>query len=297
LINKVINNLPFEAHLPGGYRFCGPGTKLQARLARGDKPINPLDSACRDHDIAYSQNRENVAARNAADKVLAHKAWQRVFAKDAGFGEKASAYAVTNVMNLKSKLGMGLKKKKKSTKKRTRKRPSKFGGGGKKKSSKNMSKKKKKMTSLKYIIKASSNTTAPGSSAKSIISTALKAAKSAIRESGGKNKIKLPRILPVSSKIGGVLPLIPLFAGLSATGALAGGAAGIFKAINQAKTARQQLDESKRHNKRMESIALGKGLYLKPYKTGLGLYLKPHSGQGLKKKARTKLTRSSTLKY
>ena len=122
---------------------------------------------------------------------------------------------------------------------------------------------------MKYIIKASSNTTAPGSSAKSIISTALKAAKSAIRESGGKNKIKLPRILPVSSKIGGVLPLIPLFAGLSATGALAGGAAGIFKAINQAKTARQQLDESKRHNKRMESIASGKGLYLRPYKTGL----------------------------
>lgn len=83
-----------------------------------------------------------------------------------------------------------------------------------------------------------------------------------------------------------------MFAGLSATGALAGGAAGIYKAINDAKSARQQLDESKRHNKTMESIALGKGLYLKPFKTGLGLYLKLYSGNGLKKKARFKFTRS-----
>lgn len=54
LLNRVINKLPFELHLPG-YQFCGPGTKLQARLNRGEKGINPLDAACREHDIAYSK--------------------------------------------------------------------------------------------------------------------------------------------------------------------------------------------------------------------------------------------------
>ena len=98
-------------------------------------------------------------------------------------------------------------------------------------------------------------------------------------------KVVFPRILSVSSRIGGTLPfLIPLFVGLSATGALAGGAAGVAKAVNEARAARDQLKESKRHNNTMEAIALGKGLYLKPYKAGLGLYLKPYPGYGLKKK-------------
>ena len=37
----------------------------------------------------------------------------------------------------------------------------------------------------------------------------------------------------------------------------------------------------------MEAIALGKGLYLQPYRKGLGLYLKPYPGYGLKKKKRS----------
>ena len=65
-----------------------------------------------------------------------------------------------------------------------------------------------------------------------------------------------------------------MFAGLSATGALAGGAAGIAKAVNNARSARGQLKENKRHNITMETIAVvkGRGLYLKPYKSGMGLY-------------------------
>lgn len=87
-------------------------------------------------------------------------------------------------------------------------------------------------------------------------------------------KVKPPRVIEVP-KTGGILPLIPIFAGLSALGALSGGAAGIAKAVNDAKAAKQELEESQRHNKTMEAIALrGKGLYLKPYKSGLGLFLK-----------------------
>lgn len=74
-------------------------------------------------------------------------------------------------------------------------------------------------------------------------------------------------------KTGGVLPLIPLSAALSALGRLSGGAAGMVKAVNDARAARQQLQEWQRHNKTMEAVAMGKGLYLKPYKTGLGLFL------------------------
>jgi len=104
-LDKLINKLSFELHLPG-YLHCGPGTKLKARLARGDKPINQLDAACKEHDITYSLNKDNIEVRNAADKVLANKAWERVLARDSSFEEKAAVYGVTNVMNLKSKLGM-----------------------------------------------------------------------------------------------------------------------------------------------------------------------------------------------
>ena len=110
ILNNILNKLPVELHIPG-YRFCGPGTNLKKRLARGDSGINPLDSACKEHDIAYFQNREDVSKRNLADKILADKAWDRVIAKDSNFGEKSAAYAITNIMKAKSKLGMGVKKK------------------------------------------------------------------------------------------------------------------------------------------------------------------------------------------
>lgn len=104
------------------------------------------------------------------------------------------------------------------------------------------------------------------------IKTALFAAKKLLK----KNKsVQIPRIIPLP-KTGGVLPLIPIFAGLSALGSLAGGASGIMKALNEAKGAKEQLAELQRHNKHMEAVAIrnGRGLYLTPYKSGLGIYLK-----------------------
>ena len=78
-------------------------------------------------------------------------------------------------------------------------------------------------------------------------------------------------------KVGGVLPLIPIFAALSALGSLGGAAAGVAKAVNDTRAAKKQLEETNRHNRTMESIAMGKGLYLKPYKTGLGVFLRPQA--------------------
>ncbi|NJJ98822.1 hypothetical protein CE176_001205, partial [Candidatus Sulcia muelleri] len=90
-----------ELHIPG-YQYCGPGTRLQQRLNRNDPGINKLDQACKDHDKAYSKYTD-LNHRAIADNQLANKAWQRVTSSDASFGEKAAAYAVTNIMKMKNK--------------------------------------------------------------------------------------------------------------------------------------------------------------------------------------------------
>lgn len=252
LMNTFINKLPIELHLPG-YQYCGPGTKLDKRLARGDQGINSLDKACKEHDITYSQHQDKTD-RHKADKVLIDKAWQRVKSKDSNFGERSNALLVTNIMKAKVKLGMGAKKAAPKSKK------------GKKPLLVSI---KKAIQSARNVIKQEKPETV-----KKSIKLALVAAKKVIKN---KKYAKTPRIIPVP-KVGGIIPLlVPIFAGLSAAGALAGGAAGIGKAVIAANKAKNQLKESQRHNETMEAIAMGKGLFLKPYKTGLGLYLHSNS--------------------
>lgn len=111
VLNKAIDALPIELHLPGGYRYCGPGTRLKERLARGDPGINELDEACKTHDIAYSLYKDNFH-RGLADNQLAESAWNRVKSSNASLGEKAAAWAVTTAMKTKSKLGGGVRKRK-----------------------------------------------------------------------------------------------------------------------------------------------------------------------------------------
>ena len=248
-LNKVINNLPVELHIPG-YQFCGPGTKLKRRLARGDSGINPLDVACKQHDISYLQNPNNLTERHSADKILAEKASNRIFAKDASFGEKVAALSVSNIINMKRKMGMSLSKNKKN----------------KRKSEKGL---KKKIAFRKIISIAKKHM----KHKKDKINSALIAAKAVIKKEGGKNNIRIPRIIPIPTKIGGVLPLIPIFAGLSALGSIVSGASGIVKAVNAVNIAKQQLNENIRHNKSLENIKVGKGAYVKLYRKGLGLYL------------------------
>jgi len=108
-----------------------------------------------------------------------------------------------------------------------------------------------------------------------LIRTCLTAAKKSKTK-----KTKTPRIIPIPKK-GGVLPLIPIFAGLSALGALTGGIGNIVKVVNDLKS-----------NKNTP-IHLGKGLYLTPYKgssykivKGKGLFLAPYKGGSVVKKSR-----------
>lgn len=253
ILDSIINKIPIEMHVPG-YQYCGPGTKLEKRLARGDPGINPLDQACKSHDIAYTQYSKGPE-RYEADKLLAKKAWKRVVSKDAKLAERATALAVNAAMRAK----MGLAK---------------IGG----KLTKNVKSKKNKKLTFSNLIKKSKNVLKKSkpTNLKSAVAVALKNIKRV-----KKSEIIQPRIIPVP-KTGGVLPLIPIFAGLSALGALTGGTTSIIKTINEAQQAKQLLSESQRHNRMMEAVALGKptvggGLYLKPYKRGYGLYLKPYS--------------------
>ena len=84
--------------------------------------MNPLDVACCDHDIAYSR-RKDLEGRREADRALAERARQRVFANDATFSEKATATGVWATMKAKTKLGMGMRRTKRKQRKSGRKHP------------------------------------------------------------------------------------------------------------------------------------------------------------------------------
>lgn len=264
LINTAINKLPIELHIPG-YNYCGPGTKLQKRLQRGDRGINPLDDACKEHDIAYEKYPDNISERHRADKILGKRAWERVTAKDSKIGEKLAALGVAGTMKAKVKLGMGVKKRVSKDTNTLKKVISKVG-----RAVKGLKKNSNLLKAAKF---------------------AHKLAVDSVQNRGISGLKTKTRFIPIP-KTGGALPLIPIFAALSAIGSLAGGASGIAKAVNDAKNARKQLAEMQRHNKMTEAIALqkGKGLYLAPYKkSGMGLFLKNDS-----KKKNDEFTKSSS---
>ena len=213
---------------------------MQERLKRGDRGVNQLDEACRTHDIAYATSKD-IESRHQADKVLRDQALLRVSAKDSSIGERIAALGIAGIMHSKRKLEMGMRKK------------------------------KVKKTSLASVIRRAK--VAMRKKGSKDFKIAANAALQAVKSS---RNIKPSRIIPIP-KTGGFLPLIPIFAGLSALGAFAGGASSIATAVNKAKVAQQKLMEDERHNKSMESIALGKGLHVKRYKKGYGLFLQPNS--------------------
>ena len=70
LLNKAINNLPFEMHLLG-HNFTGTGTKLKKGLnpdltpKKRNEPVDRVDKAAYHHDICYLKH-DDTATRNAA---------------------------------------------------------------------------------------------------------------------------------------------------------------------------------------------------------------------------------------
>lgn len=216
-------------------------------MARGDPGVNPLDAACKLHDIEYSKHHDSTS-RTVADKELQSKAVKRIFSKDATLGERATALAVSAAMGAKRAL-------------------SKIGGG---------LKRRQKTITLNRLIKNAK--VAIKKTKPETVQSAIKVAVASIKKLKKGKKVRSPRIIKLPPTVsGGVLPLIPIFAGLSALGSVVGSAAGIVNAINNANAAQKTLEEKKRHNKRIEDIAIGKGYFLKTSKDGKGYYLKNKS--------------------
>lgn len=254
LIDTIIDKIPFELHVPK-YQYCGPGTHLEKRLARGDPGINLLDTACKEHDVAYSKHKESKD-RSEADKILQKAAIKRVFSKDASFGERAIALGVAAAMKIKRSLsGKGLAMKCCARRKK---------------------KNNKKQVSFASVVKNAK--IAIKEQKPDDIMSAIKVAVKSIKNSRKGSKIRQPRTIKVPTIRGGILPLVPIFAGLGALGSIVGSSAGIVNAINQARKGQMELDEGRRHNRVMESIAIGKkdgkGFYLHTNKRGNGFYLK-----------------------
>lgn len=235
LVNTLINSLPFELHLPG-YNYCGPGTKLEKRLQRGDSGINPLDEACQLHDIAYAQN-STLENRHRADLELATAAGRR-WRDSNSLSERLFALGVNKIMKYKVKRGMGLPLK-------------------------NVI-----MAARKAVKKRVSNKNKPPTH-EQLVNAAIKAAKQSMKHKS-KHMLKKPRVIPIPKK-GGFLPLIPILGALAAAGSLAGGVTTAAKNIYEMV---QKKDPSKARDSIPH--ALGNGMYMAPYKKGMGLYLTPY---------------------
>lgn len=280
LFNKFLNSkfMP-ELHVPH-FQYLGPFTNLEKRLARGDPGINPLDQAAKEHDIFYANHRDSKS-RHLADQVLENKAWERVKASDSSVGEKVAAYLTTNAMKIKRKLGMGCSIKKKKILSRVIK---KIGGGCSGKQ--NLRKNKKKTKSMKQIgrnltfssLVKKAKKSLKGTKAENIQDTPSlhKAVETAISAIGSRKGAVVKgfkrkngsRIIPIP-KTGGILPLIPILAGISKVGAIAGGASTIVNAIREIMSLRKNKDSSSASKK------IGEGMFLAPYRKGYGLFLSP----------------------
>ena len=112
-IQKHLSKLG-ELHMrtPTGkkYNYCGPGTKLEERLASNDPkyrdPINKLDKICQQHDIDYS-NSKSLADKHKADELML-KRISKIPYKDQPWGTTAVKALIAG----KKKFGLGVKKKK-----------------------------------------------------------------------------------------------------------------------------------------------------------------------------------------
>lgn len=248
------------------------GTKLEERLARGDKGINPLDEACKLHDIAYS-NHKDSSERYKADKELSKAALSRVFSRDAGFKERATALAVSAAMKAKTgltKLGSGMMRRVKG------KRKVRVGAGlgtkpRRKSKSRRKTKVRQKRLSFQRLVKNAR--IAIRKSKPQTINEAISTALQSVKKTRKGKKVDAPKRIIQLPKSGGILPIVPILAGLSALGSVASSAVGVYKTINEIRNANKRIAERNENN-----VKVGNGLYLKPYKGGNGLYLQPYKG-------------------
>ena len=114
LLNKVINNLPVEMHLPA-HNFTGPGTKLNKRLnpdltpKEWSKPINRVDKAAYHHDVCYLKNDDSTTRNAVCDKNML-KELEGIY--NPTIRERMEKGLVSSLIGCKARFGWGLSEKK-----------------------------------------------------------------------------------------------------------------------------------------------------------------------------------------
>ena len=113
LLNKFINNLPVEMHLPG-HNFTGPSSKLKKRLnpdltpKEWSKPVNRVDKAAYHHDICYLENDDTATRNTVWDKNML-KELEGIY--NPTLRERLDKSIVSKLIGTKVKFGMGVKKR------------------------------------------------------------------------------------------------------------------------------------------------------------------------------------------
>ena len=113
-LNKMINSLPVEIHLPG-HNFTGPGTKLNKRLnpdltpKKWSKPINRVDKAAYNHDICYLKNNDTATRNAVCDKNML-KELKGIY--NPTIRERMERGLVSSLIGTKARFGWGINKKK-----------------------------------------------------------------------------------------------------------------------------------------------------------------------------------------
>lgn len=274
LIDYIINRLP-EIHIPG-YQYCGPGTELEKRLARGDPGINKLDAACKDHDIAYSECSD-TKSRRKADNVLVARAFKRIYSNDANLKERAAALLVSGLMSAKmglTKVGLGLgssgSRRRRRISKKMKRRPR---AKVTKKTNRNVNRtklKRKSITFKKLIQGVRSNIKQSKAKSSSMNNTIKAAIRSGMDIKRGKT-VKMSRVLKLPKFGGSIQSILPILTGLSAIGSITSSAVGVVKAIKDIENAKKQLGKYNVNGEKK----IGRGLSLIYKAKGSGFYLKP----------------------
>ena len=114
ILNKLINNLPVEMHLPG-HNFTGPGTKLNKRLnpdltpKSWSKPINRVDKAAYNHDVCYLKNMDTKTRNDVCDKNML-KELDGIY--NPSIRERMEQDLVSRLIGTKKRFAWGVGKKK-----------------------------------------------------------------------------------------------------------------------------------------------------------------------------------------
>ena len=114
LLNKAINNLKHEIHLPG-HNFMGPDTKLNKRLnpdltpKEWSKPINRVDKAAYNHDICYLKNNDTATRNAVCDKNML-KELEGIY--NPTIRQRMECGLVSTLIGTKARFGWGVDKKK-----------------------------------------------------------------------------------------------------------------------------------------------------------------------------------------